>query len=76
MMARAMFLFAVGQRQRTIEGVRMWARQDRERGEPLRKFVGDAPCDAAAPVMADEMKAVSPSCAAICIGSSTSLLKT
>ena len=60
MMARAMLLLAVGQRERAVEGVRMRARQDGERGEPLRIPVGDAPRDAAAPVVADEMEALSP----------------
>ena len=59
MMARAMLLLAIGQSERAVEGVRMRARQDGERGEPLRIPVGDAPRDAAAPVVADEMEALS-----------------
>ena len=57
MVTRAMLLVAIGQRQRAVESIRMRARQDGERGEPLWIFVGDPPRDAAAPVVTDEMKA-------------------
>ena len=56
-MARAVRLLAVRQRQRAVEGVRMRTRQHGQRGEALGITVGDAPGDAAAPVVADEMKA-------------------
>src|SRR5437016_4792079 len=54
---RAMLLVAIGQRQCAVESIRMRARQDGERGEPLWIFVGDPPRDAAAPIVTDEMKA-------------------
>ena len=37
-------------------GRRMWARQHRQRGHPLRPAVGDDPRQAAAPIVPDEMK--------------------
>ena len=54
---RALRLFAVGHLQRAIEGVGMRPRQYGERGQPLRIAVGQRPGDAAAPVVAGEMKA-------------------
>ena len=56
-MPRALRLLAVGHLQRAIERVRMRPRQNGERGQPLVIAVGEAPGDAAAPVVADEMKA-------------------
>ena len=58
MMARAMLLLTIGQSECAVEGVRVRARQDGERSEPLRIHVGNAPRDAAAPVVADEMEAL------------------
>ena len=56
----ALRLFAVRHLQGAIEGVGMRPRQDGERGQPLRKPIGERPGDAAAPVVADEMKAAFP----------------
>ena len=56
-MPRAVGLIAVRQRQRAVERVGVRARQHRQRGEALGITIGDAPGDAAAPVVADEMKA-------------------
>ena len=56
-MPRALRLIAVGHLQRAVEGVGMRPRQHGERGQPLRIAIGQRPGDAAAPVVADEMKA-------------------
>ena len=56
-MPRAMRLIAVGHLQRAVEGVGMRPRQDGERGDALGIAVGQRPGDAAAPIMAGEMKA-------------------
>ena len=53
---RALRLFGVGHLQRAIERVRMRARENGERRQPLMMAVGEAPGDAAAPVVADQMK--------------------
>jgi hypothetical protein len=50
-------LIAVDQLQRAVEGVGVRPRQDGERGQPRVMAVGEPPGDAAAPVMADQMKA-------------------
>src|SRR3954466_6419316 len=55
-----MLLLAIWQSERAIECIWMRSRQDGERGEPLGVFVADAPRDAAAPIVADEMKARQP----------------
>src|SRR5260370_15481199 len=54
---RAVRLIAILHLQGAIEGVGMRPRQDGERAQPLRKTIGQRPGNAAAPVMADEMKA-------------------
>ena len=57
MVTRALGLFAVGELERAVEGIGMGARQHGKRGETARMAVGDAPGDAAAPIMPDQMKA-------------------
>ncbi len=54
---RAVRLIAILHLQCAIEGVGMRPRQDGERAQPLRKTIGQRPGNAAAPVMAGEMKA-------------------
>src|SRR5580698_4790962 len=56
-MLRTLCLLAVVHLKGAIEGVGMRARQDGERSEAVRIAVGDTPGNAAAPIMADEMKA-------------------
>jgi hypothetical protein len=53
-----MRLIAVRQLQRAIESIGMRPRQHRERAQSLRKPIRQRPRDTAAPVVADEMKAV------------------
>ena len=53
---RTLRLFGVGHLQRAIEGVRVRAGENGEGGQPFMMAVGKAPGDAAAPVVADQMK--------------------
>ena len=57
-MARTACLFAVRQRQRAVEGIGMRPRLDGQRREPLSVAIGKRPGDAAAPIMAHEVKAL------------------
>src|SRR5205814_8959702 len=53
---RAVLLTAIGL-QGTVESIGMRPRQHGERCDPLRVSIGERPGDAAAPIMAGEMKA-------------------
>lgn len=57
MMARPPFLLAVGQRKRVQERGGMRPRQHGERAQPFGMLRRDDPGQAAAPVMANQMKA-------------------
>src|SRR5260370_15922427 len=56
-MPRAVRLIAIGHCERAIEGVGMRPRQYSKRRQPVRSAIGERPCNAAAPVVADQMEA-------------------
>jgi hypothetical protein len=56
-MSRALRLLAVQHLQRAVEGIGMRPRQHGQRSDPVRIAVGEPPGDAAAPVVAGQMKA-------------------